>query len=74
MERYLEMYEAAKDFLKRHWNDENMGEVGQKGSVVDELVDIDKKFKGAKLWQSLILDTIDCLEAWYKYRRKKEID
>ena len=74
LEMYLEIYEGAKDFLKRHWYDEDMGEVDKKGSVANELTDIDTKYDGSMLWKLLILDTIDCLEAWYKYRRKKEIN
>ena len=35
LEMYLEIYEGAKDFLKRHWYDEDMGEVDKVGSVAN---------------------------------------
>lgn len=72
LKKHIEMFEAAKELLIKHWDDADMGSIEQKDSVTAELVEIDKKFKGSKLWQELVLNVIDCLEKKMKYEREKE--
>ena len=71
LEKHIEMFESAKEFLVKHWNDADMGSIEQKDSVTAELVEIDKKYSGSKLWQELILNVIDCLEKKMKYEKGK---
>ena len=71
LEKHIEMFESAKEFLVKHWNDADMGSIEQKDSVAAELVDIDKKYKGSELWQKLVINVIDTLEMKMKYEKGK---
>ena len=71
LEKHIEMFESAKEFLVKHWNDADMGSIEQKDSVTAELVDIDKKYKGSELWQKLVINVIDTLEMKMKYEKGK---
>ena len=72
LEKHIEMFESAKEFLVKHWNDADMGSIEQKGSVTAELVDIDKKYKGSELWQKLVINVIDTLEMKMKYEKERK--
>lgn len=83
MLREKEMFDNAYIFLEKHWNDNDFGQKEEKvesknpkdyykeGSIMYEYYELQAKYKGSKLWQTLLLDVLDHLERKMEFERRK---
>lgn len=65
------MFDEAYAFLEKHYNDSDFGSADEEGTITYEYVELSQKYRGSKLWQSLILDVLDHLERKMKWEKSK---
>ena len=72
LEMNLALFTEAEDFMKKHWNDKDFGDVSNKESAIYEYQVYQARHKGSQWWQDLLLVVIDNLEKKYKYCKAKD--